>query len=64
MSSSGGGFCQQFEKALSKQVGKKISIGEYFEKKTKMISSAITGEDSNETKTSSMTFFTVQIFYL
>lgn len=56
MSSNGGGFCQQFEKAISKQVGKKISVGEYFEKKTKMITSVITGEDSNETRTSSMTF--------
>jgi len=54
MSSNGGGFCQQFEKAMSKQVGKKISVGEYFEKKTKMITSVITGEDSNETRTSNI----------
>lgn len=56
MSSNGGGFSQQFEKNMSKQVGKNISIGEYFEKKTKMISSVVTGEDSDETRTSSMKF--------
>jgi len=48
---SNGGFVKQYDKVLSKNVGKKISVGEYYDKKASMLSSLVEGEDSSKSKT-------------
>ena len=55
MIKDGGGYSKQFNDAMDKKVGKNVSIGDYFEKKSNMMASMITGEDPNETRTQGIT---------
>ncbi|XP_066923097.1 zinc finger-containing ubiquitin peptidase 1-like [Clytia hemisphaerica] len=48
---SNGGYTEQFNEKMGKQVGRNVSIGDYFQKKANMMCSMMTGEDTNETRT-------------
>ena len=48
---SNGGYTKQFNEKMNKQVGRNVSIGDYFQKKANMMCSMMTGEDSYETRT-------------
>ena len=48
---SNGGYTQQFEKRMQKKGGREFDISKYFHKKAELHASLITGNDSNETRT-------------
>lgn len=51
MNSAKASYCQQFEKNMQRKAGENTDISDYFKKKANLHASMISGNDTNESRT-------------